>query len=54
MTKHTLYFYKGDVEKLQSLSPQLGASVVIRRLVRRHIEKLEAALPQLQIGETDL
>lgn len=54
MTKHTLFLYKGDMDKLQSLSPELGASIVIRRLVRRHIERLEAKLPQLQLGETEL
>ena len=51
--KHTLNLYKGDYEKLQSMFPDLGAGVVIRRVVRNYIESLEektrVALPVVQL-----
>lgn len=42
-TKHTLHFFRGDVERLRVLYPETGASLIIRTLVRRHIERIEAA-----------
>jgi hypothetical protein len=38
-TKHTLNLYEGDFEELQNAYRDLGASVVIRKLIRRHIEE---------------
>lgn len=37
--KHTLFLYRGDYEKMQSLYPDQGAAVIIRQLVRDHVER---------------
>lgn len=37
--KHTLNLYEGDFARLQELYPETGASIVIRTLVRKHIEE---------------
>lgn len=47
-TKHTLNLIRGDVQRLQSLYPELGASAVIRTIVHNHVVEIEAkakALP---------
>ena len=36
---HSLYLFQGDYEKMQSLYPDLGAAIVIRNLVRDHIQR---------------
>lgn len=41
LQKHTLNLFPGDYEKLQDLYPDLGAAVIIRRIVRAYIEKIE-------------
>lgn len=42
LTKHTLNLYSGDYKKLQDFyAPDVGASVVIRKIVRRYIEQIE-------------
>jgi len=52
--KHTLNFFEGDMEKLAALHPDLEPSVVVRTLVRTHIESIEnavtrPALPKIRI-----
>lgn len=42
LQKHTLNLYKGDYEKLRSFYPDIGAGAVIRRIVQRYIEQVEA------------
>lgn len=42
LSKHTLNLYPGDYEKLRELFPDVGAAAIIRRIVRRHIEHVEA------------
>lgn len=41
LTKHTLNLFNGDYEKLQELYPDVGASPVIRRIVRKYLESIE-------------
>lgn len=43
MTKHTLNLYAGDYQKLQSMFPETGAAIIIRKIIRKHIERIEAA-----------
>lgn len=43
LQKHTLNLFAGDYRKLQELYPDVGAGVVIRRIVRKFIEKLETS-----------
>lgn len=42
--KHTLHFYRGDFQRLQELYPEIGASLIVRKLVRKHIEGIEAKI----------
>jgi hypothetical protein len=51
LKKHTLFLYDGDFDKLATFYPELGASVAVRRVVRKHIQRLEAgiaAVPQME------
>lgn len=40
--KHTMNFFAGDIEKIADLYPDVGASVIIRRLVRDFVERVSA------------
>lgn len=51
--KHTLHLFKGDFEQLQQLYPDLGASVIIRRLVRKKLEEMNGKMKQVNV-EVDL
>lgn len=42
LQKHTLNLFEGDYDKLRSLYPDVGAGAIIRRLVRKYIEQVEA------------
>lgn len=42
LQKHTLNLYEGDYEKLRQLYPDVGAGPIVRRIVRRFIEQVEA------------
>ena len=42
LQKHTLNLFEGDYEKLRVLYPDVGAGAVIRRIVRRYLEQVEA------------
>lgn len=41
-TKHTLHFYRGDFQKVQELHPEIGASIIIRNLVRKYLRDIES------------
>ena len=41
LTKHSLFLYKGDFELLRSYYPEVGAGLVVRKLVRQHLKKLQ-------------
>jgi len=41
LQKHTLSLFCGDYRKLQDHYPELGAAIVIRKLVRNYLEGLE-------------
>jgi hypothetical protein len=42
LQKHTLNLFEGDYDKLRSFYPDVGAGAVIRRIVHRYIEQIEA------------
>jgi len=42
LTKHTLFLFEGDFEELRAIHPEIGASIVVRQLVRRYIEDMRA------------
>ena len=56
--KHTLNLYQGDYAKIQELFPDIGAGVVIRKVVRNYVETIEAktavALPKTSQMELKL
>lgn len=39
LTKHTLHLREGDVDRLKSLFPEVGASYVIRKLVSDYLDR---------------
>ncbi len=45
LTKHTLNLYEGDYERVQDLYPDIGAAVIIRKVLRQFIEGIEAQAP---------
>lgn len=44
LQKHTLNLFKGDFEKLQSWYSALGASKIVRELVRAQVRRVEEDL----------
>jgi len=50
--KHTLLLFEGDFARLQELYPEVGASIIIRRLVRKHIKEVEGNLATIKLKET--
>lgn len=54
LSKHTLHLYSGDYKRLQDNHPDLGAAVVIRKLVRNHLNRVEPAIDTSKIkGDID-
>lgn len=43
LQKHTLNLFAGDYEKLRELYRDVGAGAIIRRIVRKFIEQVEAS-----------
>lgn len=41
LQKHTLNLFPGDYAKLQELYPDVGAAVIIRRIVHKFVEQIE-------------
>jgi len=39
LQKHTLHLREGDMERLRSLYPEVGASLVIRKLVSTFLDR---------------
>lgn len=54
MQKHTLNLYEGDFERLQELYPEIGASMVIRKIIRKHIADVTPGRDHLQTKEIKL
>lgn len=42
LQKHTTLLFKGDFARLGELYPDLGASVMLRHILRKHLEKFES------------
>ncbi len=40
LRKHTLLLYDGDYLRIQELFPEIGAAVIIRKLIRSYLEKI--------------
>lgn len=41
LQKHTLLLFQGDYSLIQDLHPDIGAAIIIRKLVRGYIAKLQ-------------
>lgn len=41
LQKHTLHLYEGDYERIRQYYPDLGAAVVIRKIVRKFLLNIE-------------
>jgi len=54
LQKHTLNLFPGGFEKLQDMYPDLGASVVIRRIVRNFIQSAEPADASVALEDVKL
>ncbi len=51
LTKHTLNLYAGDYEKIRLLYPEVGAGLVIRRVIRQFLDKIESNTEEAQVNE---
>lgn len=40
LKKHTLLLYDGDYQRVQDMHPDIGAAVIIRKLLRNYLEKI--------------
>ena len=49
LKKHTLLLFQNDYKRLQEHYPEIGAAVIIRRIVRAHLEKLDPPIEVQQI-----
>lgn len=49
LQKHTLFLYEGDFEKLKNYYPQITASVIVRQIVRKFIEKIEVGQAPIKL-----
>lgn len=55
VSRHTLWLFKGDYARLRELSPRLGAAIIIRRLVRAYIVKIESTpVEDVELKEIDI
>lgn len=52
--KHTMMLHPGDFEKLQRFYPEVGASAVVRALIRAHLKKIEASDKPVEGIEVEL
>lgn len=51
LRKHTLLLFEGDFDRLGELYPEVGASVMVRTIVRKYLDrvdpKVEGPLPSV-------
>jgi len=52
--KHTVNLYEGDFQRLQDLYPDLGAGIVVRKLVRKHIKSVEKNVTPAKLEDLEL
>lgn len=54
LKKHTVNLYDGDFQRLRDIhGSDVGAGLVIRKLVRRHIQETEKKVNQVKLPEVD-
>lgn len=52
--KHTLHLFVGDFQRLGELYPDLSASLIIRKLVRKHIEEHSVKPEAIKAGKINI
>lgn len=52
LQKHTLHLYAGDYERLGQLFPDVPAALVLRKIVRAHIESVEGKKKSVKVEMT--
>ncbi len=51
LQKHTLLLFEGDYRRLQEYYPEIGAAIVIRKIVRKHLTQLDGQLTTHAVKE---
>lgn len=54
LQKVTLSLYRGDFDRLRDFKPKLGASKVVRLLVRKYIRDVEKRIEQRTAGQAEI
>lgn len=54
MQKHTLNLYEGQYATLQQMFPELGAAVVIRRILQNFIDQQQTKVELPNLPKVDL
>lgn len=54
LTKHTLLLFEGDFARLGDLHPEVGASVMVRTIVRKYLDKVDPPTKDLPKIEKDI
>ena len=52
--KHTLHLYAGDFDRLHELHPEISASLIVRKLVRKHIQDMTPKSDLTKVGNIQL
>lgn len=57
LTKHTMWLFAGDFQRLGDFYPDFGASIIVRQLIRKHLEDLESKvdskLPNVEVKDIE-
>jgi hypothetical protein len=51
LQKHTLFLFEGDYQRIQELYPEVGGAVIIRQIIRNHLNKV---VPQTDLSEVEV
>lgn len=52
--KHTLCLYEGDFKRLSEIYPGISVSLIIRKLVRKHLVDKKAVVDITNVGEVTI
>lgn len=54
LRKHTLFLFDGDFDRLNELYPEVTASVMIRTIVRRFLNKVDPEVDSTQLPKLEV
>lgn len=49
-----MFLYEGDLERLRTYYPDIGASIVVRRLIRQYLTKLDRKMNDEETVEVQI